>query len=311
MSRNASTEGNVSRINGDALNCHRINYSCTDVNREACKYSKLTLTLNDTFTRRISIRKRVHDKLSFPRLVLVPLSRAVDCLLPGNPRCTEYAPASTSTSTSTVHLQPLLRRHHFHPPPLAADKLPTGTLWHTPPRFPTLCRLQPAPGTVYRLAPAPTKLCPDARALLLPLLLPLLLSRTFTNLSSSTSQLPLPLSCPSTPFARFLFSISPSLLVAFSGLSYPPLHRLLFLGFFVPSFSPFPSLTVDISAFRPCRVFSFLLLQKFHGWEPFPALRFFSNTCRSSFCFFLRFSCLVDRFVASLLPESGWRRYQV
>ena len=211
----------------------------------------------------ISIRKRVHDKLSFPRLVLVPLSRAVDCLLPGNPRCTEYAPASTSTSTSTstVHLQPLLRRH---PPPLAADKLPTGTLWHPSPRFPTLCRLQPAPGTVYRLAPAPTKLCPDARALLLPLLLPLLLSRTFTNLSSSTSRLPLQLSCPSTPFARFLFSISPSLLVAFSGLSYSPLNRLLFLGFFVSPFLHFYLYPMFL-LFVLTRFSAFSFSEKFHS----------------------------------------------
>lgn len=99
--------------------------------------------------------KRVHDELSFPRLVLVPLSRAVDCLLPGNPRCTEYASSSSSSSSTSTPstYNPLLLSHRSHPPPLAADKLPTGTLWH-PPRAPppfAPCRLQPAPGTtVYR-----------------------------------------------------------------------------------------------------------------------------------------------------------------
>lgn len=159
--------------------------------------------------------KRVHDELSFPRLVLVPLSRAVDCLLPGNPRCTEYASSSSSSSSTSTPstYNPLLLSHRSHPPPLAADKLPTGTLWHPPRAPPPIRSVPPAARTRNNRLPyirwrmRITNCGPDARALLLPLLLPLLLSRTFTNLSSPPPptppphppppRLPLLLSCPS------------------------------------------------------------------------------------------------------------------
>lgn len=65
---------------------------------------------------------------------------------------TEYASSSSSSTSTPSTYNPLLLSHRSHPPPLAADKLPTGTLWH-PPRAPPFapCRLQPAPGTtVYR-----------------------------------------------------------------------------------------------------------------------------------------------------------------
>ncbi|KAK1131967.1 hypothetical protein K0M31_016109 [Melipona bicolor] len=68
-------------------------------------------------------QKRVHDKLSFPRLVLVPLSRAVDCLLPGNPRCTEYALPPPPPPQSTYN--PFSEGTHRHSPPINFLRAPS------------------------------------------------------------------------------------------------------------------------------------------------------------------------------------------
>lgn len=233
--------------------------------------------------------KRVHDELSFPRLVLVPLSRAVDCLLPGNPRCTEYASSSSSSSSTSTPstYNPLLLSHRSHPPPLAADKLPTGTLWHPPRAPPHSLRAacsphQEQPSTVHTLAHAHYKLwpwCPGTAAATAAtsaafsyLHKSLLSSSSYSSASSSTSSTPVTALLPLlAQLARFLFSIEvaglyPRLTVSrflfcvrasltrlylfFSFLRFQNLHSIyIYIGSFFSSSN---------LAFVPCHVCAFL-----------------------------------------------------
>lgn len=208
--------------------------------------------------------KRVHDELSFPRLVLVPLSRAVDCLLPGNPRCTEYASSSSSSSSTSTPstYNPLLLSHRSHPPPLAADKLPTGTLWHPPRAPPHSLRAacsphQEQPSTVHTLAHAHYKLwpwCPGTAAATAAtsaafsyLHKSLLSSSSYSSASSSTSSTPVTALLPLlAQLARFLFSIE------VTGL-YPRLTVSRFL------------FCVRASLTRLYLFFSFLRFQNLHS----------------------------------------------
>lgn len=213
-------------------------------------------------------------------------------LPPPPPPPSTYNPSSGGTTSTHRHSPPI----NFLRAP--SDFQPLATL------LPAACSPHQEPSTGRRLRPPNCALMPGHCCChccyLCCFLVP---SQISLPPPPPPPDYPLPYSHPhNQPLACFLFSITPSLLVSFSGSSYSPLRRRL-----CPSSLPYFHRFFP----RPRRILVLLLPVMLRTWKSFPLSvppRAHVATCT---CFFLRFGCSVDRFAASLLPAPRCPRYQV